>query len=85
MYEMLRFKGPAKAPCCKMCGAKMYLDDQDYGFKGKYDNYWNCPNCSTSCIEEIRFSQKFKEHWHSENNGHVVEESIKFSINTERA
>lgn len=54
---------------CKECGAEMRLDDQDFDFKGKYDNYWECPNCLTSCIERIRFSKKYREEWHSENDG----------------
>ena len=64
---------------CKECGATMYLDDRDVNFKGNYDNYWNCPDCQTSCIEEVRFSQKFRENWHSENNG-VKDEIIKYPI-----
>ena len=47
---------------------EIVLDDKDYNFKGCYDNYWNCEKCQTSCIEEVRFSQTFKEIWHSENN-----------------
>jgi len=64
---------------CRECGAKMRLDDVDYDFKGKYDNYWVCDNCQTSCIEEVRFSQRFREHWHSENDG-VKDETIKYNI-----
>lgn len=63
---------------CKECGTKMYLDDKDYDFKGKYDNYWECPNCQTSCIEEVRFSKRFKERWHSENTG-VKDSIIKYN------
>lgn len=65
---------------CKECGAKMYLDCKDYNFKGKYNNYWNCEKCQTFCIEEIRFSQSFKEIWHSENNGIVKDYEIERSI-----
>lgn len=54
----------------------MYLDDKDFDFKGKHDNYWCCPNCQTSCIEEVRFSRRFREIWHSENDG-VKDEIIK--------
>lgn len=54
---------------CKECGAKMYLDDRDFNFKGNYDNYWCCEECPTSCIEQVRYGQPFKEIWHSENNG----------------
>lgn len=41
----------------------MILDDRDYRFKGNIDKYWLCEHCHTTCIEEIRFSQSFKEHW----------------------
>lgn len=52
---------------CKECGKPMILDDRDFNFKGCYDNYWNCENCQTSCIEQVRFGESFKEIWHSEN------------------
>lgn len=55
---------------CRECGSEMYLDDEDRKFKGCYDKYWNCEKCQTSCIEEVRFNQRFKERWYSgsENN-----------------
>jgi len=58
----------------------MYLDDVDYNFKGNKDNYWCCEKCQTSCIEQIRFSQSFKEIWHSENNNIVRDYEIKKNI-----
>ena len=48
---------------CKGCGKKMILDNKDVRFRGNLDKYWECENCHSSCIEEIRFSQSFKEHW----------------------
>ena len=72
-----------KAPNCRYCGTKMYQDDVDYNFKGNYDIYWNCPNCQTSCIEQIRFGETFKELWHSEENG-VKDEEIKHKIEIRR-
>lgn len=54
---------------CNECGAVMYLDDVDKDFPGKQDEYWNCTECKTSCILEIRFHKPFREIWHSENNG----------------
>ena len=70
---------------CKECGAEMFLDDKDYNFKGNYDNYWCCEddNCLTSCIEEVRFGQSFKEIWHSENNDEVKDYVIKHNIKRE--
>ncbi|MBE6645010.1 MAG: hypothetical protein E7612_06505 [Ruminococcaceae bacterium] len=67
---------------CRECGATMYLDCKDYGFKGKYDNYWNCPDCQTSCIEEVRFSKTQRELWHSENNG-VKDEIVKYNYHND--
>ena len=65
---------------CRECGMEMYLDDVDRNFKGNYDNYWCCGNCSTSCIEQVRFAQSFKEMWHSENNNEVKDYEIKHKI-----
>ena len=65
---------------CRECGAKMYVDDRDEQFKGCEDIYWSCTDCQTSCIEEIRFSQSFKEIWHSENNDEVKDYEIKHQI-----
>lgn len=62
---------------CRECGSPMYLDDVDYEFKGKHDDYWNCEKCQASCIVEVRFSKKHRELWHSENNG-VKDITIKY-------
>lgn len=64
---------------CKECGSEMFLDDKDFNFKGNYDNYWCCTKCQTSCIEQVRFGQSFKENWHSENAG-VKNYTIKHQI-----
>ncbi len=65
---------------CKECGSNMYVDDRDVKFPGNKDIYWSCENCQTSCIEEIRFNQSFKEIWHSENNDQVKDYEIKHNI-----
>lgn len=69
---------------CRECGSEMYLDDKDINFKGNYDNYWNCKNCQTSCIEQVRFSQRWKEIWHSENNDEVKDYEFKYNIVTNK-
>ena len=69
-----------KPPSCRECGAEMYQDDLDYNFKGNYDVYWNCPDCQTSCIEKIRFGQKYIEDWHSENGDVVKDDIVRFPI-----
>ena len=68
---------------CKECGTKMYEDDRDFNFKGCYDIYWSCPNCQTSCIEEVRVNQPFKEIQHSENADAVKDYEIKHRIKRE--
>ncbi len=82
-YEFQALKDRQKKTCNE-CGEKMYLDDIDYRFKGCYDNYFICENCLTSCIEEIRFNQSFKEHWHTENNDISKDYVIKHKIDTKK-
>ena len=65
---------------CKGCGKEMYLDDRDYRFKGNLDKYWECENCHSSCIEEIRYSQSFKEHWTIRNEEYQEDKFKKFTI-----
>ena len=65
---------------CKECGSKMCIDDRHTNFKGNYDIYWVCENCQTSCIEEVRFTQSFREVWHSENNDEVKDYVIKHKL-----
>ena len=48
---------------CRECGKAMYLDSKKERFIGNINKYWVCENCHSSCVEEIRFSQSFKEHW----------------------
>lgn len=67
---------------CMFCGSEMVKDDVDFNFKGNYDIYWVCQHCPTSCIEQYRFSQSFKEIWHSENNNEIFDKTIKKNIST---
>ena len=69
---------------CKECGAEMYLDDKDFNFPGCYDDYWNCPECQTSCIEAVRYNQRFKEYWHTENNDDFKDYVIKHPLTHKR-
>lgn len=64
---------------CRACGLEMALDDVNVNFKGNKDNYWICENCNTSCIEQIRYGQTWRELWHSENES-VVDYTIKHEI-----
>lgn len=65
---------------CRYCNSQMRLDDKDKDFPGKYDNYWICDNCNTSCIEEVRFAQRFRELWHKEDGNVVKDETIKYQV-----
>lgn len=65
---------------CINCGEEMIIDDEDFRFIGNKDIYWKCTNCCTSCIEEIRYSQTFKEHWTNEDKN--INKTIKHNIDT---
>ena len=79
-----KMKKPIKTPPnCRYCGTQMYQDDVDYRFKGNADIYWGCPVCNASCIEELRFGQKFKERWRCDKNG-VKNKVLKFKIDTKK-
>lgn len=65
---------------CRECDTEMVLDDKDFNFEGNYDNYWICPHCPVSCVEQVRFGQSFKEKWYSEVGGLLSDFEIKKSI-----
>lgn len=54
---------------CRECGRAMILDVRI--FKGNEDKYWICEHCATSCIEQIRYGQTWRELWNSENESAV--------------
>ena len=56
---------------CRECGADMFLDDVDIINHSSKDIYYNCTECQTSCIVEVRCGFNIGENWHSENNGDV--------------
>lgn len=64
---------------CRECGRTMRLYSVDVNFKGNKDNYLVCDHCMTSCIEQIRYGQTWRELWHSENES-VVDYTIKHEI-----
>lgn len=70
-----------KTIICEECGHVMHVDDVDYRFNGCYDVYYVCTNCDTSCMQEVRFGQKFKENWHTENNETIMDWEHKYRIN----
>lgn len=62
---------------CRECGSKM-LKDKDPFNKFDFDIYYDCPNCVTSCILEIRLGRRFLEIWHSENDNYVKDLKLKY-------
>ena len=43
---------------CPNCDMAMLLDDIDYDFDGKQDNYYQC-SCGIAAYEQIRFKKPF--------------------------
>lgn len=68
---------------CKECGFEMILDNVDYDYIGKYDDYFNCNNCTTSCRLEVRFNKKHREVWKTTTNGktrtYIVKHNSRYS------
>lgn len=57
---------------CRECSAGMFVDDVDSGGRFETTIYWNCLECCTSCIVQVRRTKKgnfIHESWHSENFG----------------
>ena len=70
---------------CRECGKEMLIDDKETFFNGCVDKYWYCENCNTHCLEQIRFSQSFKEQWtviNTETDETIKEYTIKHKIDT---
>ena len=70
---------------CRECGKEMLIDDKETFFKGCVDKYWYCENCNAHCLEQIRFSQSFKEQWtvtNAETDETIKEYTIKHKIDT---
>ena len=44
-------------PKCKKCDTYFYLDDIDYDFEGKQDEYWVCPCCNSTMKVMVRYSK----------------------------
>lgn len=42
---------------CVKCGTLMEFDDQDFNFKGNFDNYYACPKCEISCTMQVRYNR----------------------------
>lgn len=56
-------------PVCKTCGKEMILDDVDYDFEGKQDEYWLCETCFDSVFVKVRYGKVCKaEYSKGENN-----------------
>ena len=42
---------------CIKCGLTMVLDDEDYNFKGCFDQYLICPNCDVRGFRKVRYNK----------------------------
>ena len=42
---------------CIKCGSTMILDDEDYQFKGCFDQYLYCPNCEVRGFRKVRYNK----------------------------
>ncbi len=51
------YKKFAKGILCPICKKPIELDDIDYRFDGCQDEYWGCPDCSTSAFIRVRYSK----------------------------
>lgn len=49
---------------CQECGSVMSLDDGYVSSPGCVVYLWNCPCCSISCIQELRYGRSYRESWH---------------------
>ena len=47
-------------PICKNCGKEMILDDVDYDFEGKQDEYWICRECPEGVFVKVRYGKVCK-------------------------
>lgn len=48
-----------KYPTCKLCNHYLYLDDIDYDFIGKQDEYWLCSHCTASMTVYVRYNKVY--------------------------
>lgn len=46
---------------CIKCGSVMILDDEDYQFKGCFDQYLYCPNCKVRGYTKTRYNKYILE------------------------
>lgn len=42
---------------CVNCGSTMVLDDEDYNFKGNFDQYLYCPKCEVTGFRKVRYNK----------------------------
>lgn len=52
-------------PVCPSCNVPMILDDVDYDFEGKQDEYWICPriengSCEHGAFVKVRYGKVCK-------------------------
>lgn len=42
---------------CINCNVDMILDDEDYNFKGNFDQYLYCPKCEMCGFRKVRYNK----------------------------
>lgn len=42
---------------CINCNVDMILDDEDYNFKGNFDQYLYCPKCEMHGFRKVRYNK----------------------------
>ncbi len=50
-------------PKCKYCNNYLVLDDIDYDFEGKQDEYWECDKCGASMRVKVKYSKVYGIAW----------------------
>lgn len=68
---------------CIKCGSTMILDDEDYQFKGCFDQYLYCPNCEVRGFRKVRYNKCILEE-QSVYDTETDESKIIFSHNPSR-
>ena len=51
---------------CAKCGTLMEFNDQDFNFKGNFDNYYSCPKCKTGGVMQVRYNRPVNLDYYNE-------------------
>lgn len=56
---------------CINCNVDMILDDEDYQFKGCFDQYLYCPKCEMRGFRKVRYNKCILEE-QTKNDGEIM-------------